>query len=58
MIGSAVMLARHLAFDPTGRPVDCGYDVYRGDRVRFITGSATLPQDIPEYDRSGFAVRR
>jgi DNA-binding GntR family transcriptional regulator len=51
-IGSPAMLERHLAFDATGRPVDYGYDVYRGDRVRFITDSATLPQDIPEYDRS------
>jgi choline monooxygenase len=51
-IGSPAMLERHLAYDTTGRPVDYGYDLYRGDRVRFITDSATLPQDIPEYDRS------
>ena len=51
-IGSPAMLERHLAYDITGRPVDYGYDVYRGDRIRFITDSATLPQDIPEYDRS------
>ena len=57
-IGAPAMLERHLAFDTTGRPVDYGYDVYRGDRVRFITDSATLPQDIPEYDRSSLAVQR
>ena len=34
------------------RPADYGYDVYRGDRVRFITDSATLPKDIAGYDRS------
>ena len=51
-IGSPAMLERHLAFDTAGRPVDYGYDVYRGDRVRFITDAATLPQDIPQYDRS------
>ena len=51
-IGSPAMLERHVAFDTDRRPVDYGYDVYRGDRVRFITDSATLPQDIPEYDRS------
>jgi DNA-binding GntR family transcriptional regulator len=52
-IGAPAMLERHLAFDTTGRPVDYGYDVYRGDRVRFITDSATLPQDVPESDRTG-----
>ena len=51
-IGSPAMLERHLAFDTSGRPVDYGYDVYRGDRVRFITDSATLPADIPAYARS------
>ena len=54
-IGSPAMLERHLAFDTTGRPVDYGYDVYRGDRVRFITDSATLPQDIEEYAPSRLA---
>ena len=54
-IGSPAMLERHLAFDTEGRPVDYGYDVYRGDRVRFITDAATLPEDIPEYDRSRMA---
>ena len=57
-IGSPAILERHLAFDTTGRPVDYGYDVYRGDRVRFVTDSATLPEDIPEYDRSGMVARR
>ena len=56
-IGSPAILERHLAYDTTGRPVDYGYDVYRGDRVRFVTDSATLPQDIPEYDRSRLATQ-
>ena len=56
-IGSPAILERHLAFDTTGRPVDYGYDVYRGDRVRFVTDSATLPQDIPAYDRSATGAR-
>lgn len=57
-IGSPAILERHLAFDTTGRPVDYGYDVYRGDRIRFVTDSATLPQDIPSYARSKTEVRR
>ena len=56
-IGSPAMLERHLAYDTQGRPVDYGYDVYRADRVRFVTDSATLPQDIPEYDRSPAGTR-
>ncbi len=56
-IGSPAVLERHLAFDTSGRPVDYGYDVYRGDRVRFATDSATLPQDIPAYDRSTTGTR-
>ena len=56
-IGSPAMLERHIAFDTSGQPIDYGYDVYRGDRVRFITDSATLPQDIPEYDRTRSAAQ-
>lgn len=51
-VGAPAMLERHLAFDDGGRPVDYGYDVYRGDRVRFVTDAATLPQDLREYDRA------
>jgi GntR family transcriptional regulator len=51
-IGSPAMMERHLAYDTMGRPVDYGYDVYRGDRIRFITDAATLPDDISEYQRS------
>lgn len=51
-VGWPAMLERHLAFDDQGRPVDSGFDVYRGDRVRFVTDSATLPVDIAEYDRT------
>lgn len=51
-IGAPAMLERHLALDTTGCPVDYGYDVYRGDRVRFTTDSATLPQEVPGNDRT------
>ena len=56
-VGSPAMLERHLAFDTSGRPIDYGYDMFRGDRVRFMTDSATLPQDIPEYDRTRSAAQ-
>ncbi len=57
-IGSPAMLERHLAFDDQGRPVDYGYDVYRGDRVRFVTDAATLPQNLPKYDRASLGSAR
>ena len=40
--GAPAMLERRLAFDQTGRPVDFGTDLYRGDRVRFVTDAATV----------------
>lgn len=40
--GAPAMLERRLAFDDTGRPVDLGTDLYRGDRVRFVTDAATV----------------
>lgn len=40
-LGAPAMLERRLAFDETGRPVDYGTDLYRGDRVRFVTDAAT-----------------
>lgn len=39
--GAPAMLERRLAFDNKGRPVDFGTDLYRGDRVRFVTDAAT-----------------
>jgi DNA-binding GntR family transcriptional regulator len=39
--GAPAMLERRLAFDQTGRPVDFGTDLYRGDRVHFVTDAAT-----------------
>ena len=50
-VGSPAMLERHTAVDDTGRPVDYGYDVYRGDRVRFITDAATLIESDPVKSR-------
>jgi len=40
--GAPAMLERRLSFDDTGRPVDVGTDLYRGDRVRFVTDAATV----------------
>ncbi len=40
--GAPAMLERRLAFDDRGRPVDFGTDLYRGDRVRFVTDAATV----------------
>ncbi len=40
--GAPAMLERRLAFDEQGRPVDFGTDLYRGDRVRFVTDAATV----------------
>lgn len=42
MSGAPAMLERRLAFDDTGRPVDFGTDLYRGDRIRFVTDAATV----------------
>lgn len=35
--GSPLMLERRLSFDPDGRPIEHGRDLYRGDRFRFVT---------------------
>ena len=40
--GDPLMLEYRLAFDPDGRPVECGNDLYRGDHFRFITEIAPL----------------
>lgn len=40
--GAPLMLERRLAFDPDGRPVEYGNDLYRGDHFRFITEVAPL----------------
>ena len=44
--GAPAMLERRLAFDHRGRPVDFGTDLYRGDRVRFVTDAATVAVPI------------
>ena len=41
-MGAPAMLERRLAFDRNGRPVDFGTDIYRGDRIRFVTDAATV----------------
>ena len=47
-LGAPAMLERRLAFDDRGRPVDFGTDLYRGDRVRFVTDAATVAVPIGE----------
>ncbi len=39
-IGAPLMLERRVSFDPEGRPVEAGRDLYRGDRFRFVTETA------------------
>lgn len=40
--GAPLMLERRLAFDNRDQPVECGKDLYRGDRFRFTTELAPL----------------
>lgn len=40
--GAPLMLEERLSFDERGRPVECGKDLYRGDRFRFVTEAAPL----------------
>ncbi len=40
--GAPAMLERRLAYDKKGRPVDHGTDLYRGDRIRFVTDAAAV----------------
>ncbi len=49
--GAPAMLERRLAFDATGRPVDFGTDLYRGDRVRFVTDAATIAVPVTAEER-------
>ncbi len=51
--GAPAMLERRLAFDDGGRPVDFGTDLYRGDRVRFVTDAATVAVSV---GADGFAA--
>ncbi|MCP3938187.1 MAG: GntR family transcriptional regulator [Actinomycetia bacterium] len=51
--GAPAMLERRLAFDDRGRPVDYGTDLYRGDRVRFVTDAATVAVPITDKTTSG-----
>lgn len=41
-VGTPLMLETRLAYGQDGRPVEYGRDLYRGDRFKFITGTATL----------------
>jgi GntR family transcriptional regulator len=40
--GAPLMLERRVAMDKQGQPVECGRDLYRGDRFRFVTEIAPL----------------
>lgn len=39
-VGAPLMLERRISYDPEGRAVEAGRDLYRGDRFRFITETA------------------
>lgn len=43
--GAPMMLERRLAFDHSGKPIELGHDLYRGDRFRFVTETAPLAID-------------
>jgi GntR family transcriptional regulator len=40
--GAALMLQRRLSFDQDDQPIECGKDLYRGDRFKFVTELAPL----------------
>jgi GntR family transcriptional regulator len=40
--GAPLMLERRVSFDQNDQPVECGSDLYRGDRFRFVTEMAAL----------------
>ncbi len=40
--GAPLMLERRLAFEQNGQAVECGKDLYRGDRFRFVTAIAPI----------------
>ncbi|MGB9640517.1 MAG: GntR family transcriptional regulator [Anaerolineales bacterium] len=44
-IGAAMMLQHRLAFDSDGVPIECGEDIYRGDRFIFVTDSAPFSME-------------
>lgn len=50
--GAPAMLERRLAYDHRGRPVDFGTDLYRGDRVRFVTDAATVAMPFSAAEAS------
>ena len=43
-VGFPLMLLRRLGFDQEGRCVEYGKDLYRGDRFRFVTVEAFVPE--------------
>ena len=40
--GAPLMLERRVSFDQNDQPVECGCDLYRGDRFRFVAEMAAL----------------
>lgn len=44
-VGAAMMLQHRLAFDIDGVPIECGEDIYRGDRFIFVTDSAPFSME-------------
>ncbi len=51
--GAPAMLERRRSFSRDGRPIESGTDLYRGDRVRFMTTSATIALDLVGHIRDG-----
>ena len=43
--GAAMMLQHRLAYDVEGNPIECGDDIYRGDRFTFVTDSAPFSME-------------
>lgn len=43
--GAPMMLQHRLAFDADGVPIECGEDIYRGDRFVFVTDSAPFSME-------------
>ncbi|MGB9673732.1 MAG: GntR family transcriptional regulator [Anaerolineales bacterium] len=44
-VGAAMMLQHRLAYDADGIPIECGEDIYRGDRFIFVTDSAPFSME-------------
>ena len=48
LVGAPLMLERRLTYDQNGLIVEYTKDLYRGDRFRFVTEQAMVPEDYVE----------